>query len=165
MATGAIVLLVASAAASAAAAIKQGQDQAAAAKYNAQVASNDATMVQQQAQLQAAQDERETSIRRGTIEANQGASGGSLSGSSLDVLGDVTTQSNLQTNTDLYTGNVAAYKYKTDQQVDQFQGSQAIPNSILNAGGALLSGGSNAALAYSRLKNPSNQGNSLSYTG
>jgi len=142
-------------------AIKAGQDQAAAEKYNAAVAGNEATMVENQQQLVAQQDQRKASLDAGTIAANLGASGSAGGGSGADVALDVQNQHNLQTNTDLYLGQVSAYKFKTDQQGDQYQAYQAIPTSILRAGGALLNGGSSTAQMYNQdfLKPPSTNPN------
>lgn len=144
MATGTIMLIIgaASTAVSAYGAYQQGQQEAAANKYNAQVQNNITTIDEQQAQLQAQQDARQTALRRGTIAANSGASGGTLSGSALDVLGDVTTQSNLQTNEDKYAGDAAAYAHTTNAQTDTQAAKDASNLSILNAGNALLKGSS-----------------------
>ena len=146
-----MVLAAVGTAVSAYATIEQGQQQAAADKYNAAVAGNEAVEVQQQAQEQVALDQRKATLDAGTIAANLGASGAAGGGSGGYVALDVQNQHNLQANTDLYLGQVAANKYLSNQQVATYQADQAVPNSILAAGGALLKGSSSTLADYNAL--------------
>lgn len=155
MAWAPVVIALAGTAVSTYAAIRQGEQAQAADKYNAQVAANDAAQVNAQAQLQAQQDQRQATLDEGTIAANLGAAGSAGGGSGADVSMDVQNQHNLQTNTDLYLGKIAANKYVSNQQVSQYQASNAMPNAILSAGGALLQGGANSYKAYSQLNTSS----------
>ena len=154
-----IILAAAGTAVTTVASIAQGQQQAAADKYNAAVAGNEALAVQQQAQEQVALDQRKATLDAGTIAANLGASGAAGGGSGEYVALDVQNQHNLQANTDLYLGQVAANKYLSNQQVATYQADQAVPNSILAAGGALLKGSSSTLADYNALSPSGGSGN------
>src|SRR5574341_196071 len=73
-------------------AYQQGAAARKASNFNAAVARQNAIVATGQAKAKAAQIERENILRLGLIRANQGASGGTMEGSVLDVIGDVASQ-------------------------------------------------------------------------
>lgn len=141
-------------------AIQQGKQNEAAANYNAEVEQNYATAQEQQAQIQAQQDARQTALLKGTIIANAGASGGTGEGSALDVLGDTVSQGELQQQLDLENGRIGVMKSQNNSQSFRFQAANAMPEATLAASSRLFSG---ALSTYKTAVNP--QGTSLEQMG
>jgi hypothetical protein len=137
----AVYFVYAAAAVAAVSAVSQAQSAKKAADFNAAVNAQNAVIAQQRAAAQAAQQERDSRIRLGLINANQGKSGGaSGEGSVLDVIGDNASQQELQRQEILYRGQLNARGYTNTATLDTFQGKNAERNGYLQAGSALLSG-------------------------
>jgi hypothetical protein len=147
------VLLVVSAAVAAYGAYQQGQSAKKAAAFNAQVANQNAVAARQQSAAEMAQHDRETYMRLGSIRAAQGASGGTMEGSALDVLGDTASQAELEKQNIKYRGEMQARGFGNTATLERFQGKAAARAGTLKAGSELIGG---AASAY---------GSSLNRTG
>lgn len=144
-------------------AYEQGQQAKKAADFNAQIASNAAKADMEQAQAQAEQDKRQAVLRLGMIRANAGASGVTSSGSVLDVLGDVATQSKLQQQTDIYQGGLRASANRNTAISQSVSGAAAARAGVVSAGANLIGGAADAASRYQVLSRGSTSaGSSLS---
>ena len=150
----ALIASLAGAAVSAYGAYQQGQFQKASSNYQAQVATQDAGVAQEQAAAQADQDKRMAYLRIGAAKASYGASGVSSAGSPIDVIGDIAAQSELQRQNDLYQGNLKARGSGETATTETAAGKAAASGGTLTAGASLLAGGANAYSGYKRL-NPS----------
>lgn len=149
MAVAVPYLVVASAAVSAYGAIRQGQAAKAASKFNAAVADQNAVLARQEARDLAIQQSRENYLRLGAIRAAQGKSGGAADeGSVLDVIGDAASQGELQRQYILRSGELKAAGFTNTGMLDRMSGKNAQTAGYLQAGSALLSGGSE----YAQLK-------------
>jgi len=144
-------LMFASAGLAAVSAIRQGQAAQAAAAFNATVQRQNAEMARGEAQMQAAQTERENFLRLGAIRAAQGASGGTSEGSVLDVIADTARQGELERQFQLYKGEAAARGYTNTAALDEFEGRAAGRAGVLRAGTELLSGGASGLMAQRQL--------------
>lgn len=142
--------------------LSQGQAQSNAYEYNAAVAQQNAGVARDQAAFQASQQERENKLRAGAIAAAQGKSGGTSSGSVLDVLGDVAAQGELERQSILYQGEINARGQMNTAALDRMSASNARTGSYWKAGGELLAGGVRTA-HYGRV--PSRGGGSADYWG
>ncbi len=140
-----IAITAASAVVGAVGAIQQGQAQANAANYNAQVAQQNATIAQQQAQQEAELQQREARKRIGAAHAGYGASGITMEGSPLDVLEASASNAELDKQTILYNGRIRALGYQNTATLDKYSASEALTSSYYDAFGALLSGGAKTA--------------------
>ena len=149
-----------STAAGVAGSIQQGQSQAAMAKYESQVASNNAKIAQQNAaqagqagENQAGQSEMKTRAQVGAIKASQAANGLDInSGSSLDVqssaaeMGEqnaITIRSNAARTA--YGYEQQAQNFQTQSELDKMQANNDEISSFTNAGSTLLGGAGKAA--------------------
>ena len=149
MAVAVPYLVVASAAVSAYGAIRQGQAAKAASKFNAAVADQNAVIARQEARDLAMQQSRENYLRLGAIRAAQGKSGGAAGeGSVLDVIGDAASQGELQRQYILRSGELKAAGFTNTGMLDRMSGKNAQTAGYMQAGSALLSGGSE----YAQLK-------------
>ena len=135
-------------------AYQQGQAAKTAGNYNATVADQNAEIAQQQASAQAEQDKRAAILRLGEARASYGASGVTVSGSPLDVLGDIASQSELQRQQTLYQGQLAARAQRTTAASERFGGAAASRAGALSAGAGLLSGAASAYKDYAMLSRP-----------
>lgn len=147
MAVAAIPMIIAavSAAVSAVSAIQQGNAAKKAADFNATVAYQNAAISRENAAAQAAQEEKETYMRLGTIRANQGRAGGDAGqGSVLDVLGQVASERELERQNILYQGELQARGYTNTGNLEVAKGKQAKTASYWAAGSSLLKGASSA---------------------
>lgn len=134
------ILAGVSTAVSAVGAIKQGRAESRAATYNAQVAEQDAVIARQQAQQEAAQIDRENRMRQGAITAKAGAAGVGMSGSVLDVLGDVVAQGELERQNAIYQGELSARGSNQTATMERKRAKTAKTASYFKAGETLLSG-------------------------
>jgi hypothetical protein len=142
-------MMVVAAAVSAYSAYSQGQAAKKAGEFNAKVAQQNAEISRAQAAAQAQQTQRETFLRLGAIRAAQGASGGTMEGSALDVLGDVATQGELQRQQDIYRGEMQARGYNNTASLDLMRAKSAGQQGTLSAVGSLAQGAAGAAGAGS----------------
>jgi hypothetical protein len=125
--------------------IRQGQAANAAAHYNAQVANNNATAVEQQAQSQAMVQGRRAMMQNGALLANMAANGiDTGEGSAVDVLSQSAANAEMDRQNIIYNGRVKAQSLRSQAQLDTFQGETAQQNGFMSAAGTLLSGGAKA---------------------
>lgn len=171
MAAAAIASVVASAVSAAGAiqqgnaAHKQGEAQAAAAEYNRQVSEINA----RQARLAAGVEEdrqREQNARvLSGMRAAAAAGGSTLEGSTLSLVGDAATQLEYDAILKRYQGEVRAAGYGNQANLDSYEGQIARASGraaqvagYLGAGGNLLRGAGNLALAIDAGAFDSNDG-------
>lgn len=133
-------ITIAGAVISAISAYQQGQAGKAAANYNAVVAEQNANASRQQAAMQATQIERDKALRLGSIRAAQAASGGTMAGSALDVIGDTASQYELQRQDAIYRGELQARGYMNTAQLDRANASASARRGTMAAGASLLQG-------------------------
>lgn len=144
-------------------AIQQGRAANAAAQYNAAISEQNAAISRSDAAAQAAQIERENTLRLGSIRAAQGRAGGAAGeGSVLDVLGDVAAQGELERQQAIYQGELRARGFTNTAQLDRYSGRQAQSAGYMRAGAELLSGGSRAYQSYTRLRQTGGTTNTIS---
>lgn len=132
------IIAVAAAAVSAYGAIQQGQAAKQQAKFNATVAQQNAQAARANSVMQQEQQQRETYKRLGAIRANQGASGGTMEGSALDVLGETAAQSELEKQNLAYRGEMQVRGHTNTASLDLMQGKQAAKAANIQAAGTLL---------------------------
>jgi hypothetical protein len=140
----AVPLIVASAVIGAAGAIRSAQAQSAASNYNAQVATQNASIAESQGNAAAEAQQRDAQRRLGSTLAAFGASGVQTdTGSPVDVLTDSARQATLDNLTTRYN-----YKrglgYTTQAQLDSASASNATTAGYLSAAGSLVGGASKA---------------------
>lgn len=140
-------------------ALTSSKQQQSADTFNSQVAKNNATAMQEQGTLEAKQDARQKALLAGTIEANAGASGGTGSGSTLDVLGDVNRQESYQQQLDEYNASLKGTGYTNESIADLTAASNAGQSGILNAAGALGNGAVNTYGIYNKYSTSAGSGN------
>jgi hypothetical protein len=121
--------------------LNQGRQAQQAADYNAQVNAQNAQIAQTNAAAQAKQIDRENYLRLGAIRANQGRSGGEMTGSALDVLGDVAGQGEYEKQLAVYEGDMKARGFRNTAALDTASGENARTSSYFKAGAELMSGG------------------------
>ena len=122
-------------------AIQAGNAQNDVAKYNAQVANNNATAEQQRAAYDAGliKDERRRVI--GSQRAAMAANGLEISsGSPVAVLGDTSGQAEMDILARLYGGESAATAYRNDATRMKIEGKAAKQAGMIGAGSTLLTG-------------------------
>lgn len=137
----ATIAIVAATAVSAVGAISIGMAQSNASEYQANVARQNATAAQQQAQQAADLQARKTQQMLGQTRAAYGASGVTSEGSPLDILASSASAAEEDRQTILYQGHLRAAGYTSDAQLDSMAADSARTNSYFSATGALLSGG------------------------
>ena len=144
--TWAVVLSASAATVSAVGAIKQGQAQAAAANYNAELAQQNANSITQQGQAASEAQQHDTMRKMGAAVAAYGASGvEGDTGSPTDVLADNVRTATLNNLTLQYDYKLKALGFQDKVGLDQANASNSISGSYLSAAGSLLNGGSKAA--------------------
>lgn len=173
LAEAASVATIAGAGIGAAGAIMNGQSQAASAKYNSEVAQNNATIATQNAQYagaegeaQAGAKEQQTRSQIGAITAAQGANGVDIgSGSNLDVKSSAEQLGQLDAINIRANAARQAYGYQTQatneeaqSSLDKYEAEEAPVAGDISAGGSLLSGAGAAGLGYSRYLQAGGQG-------
>lgn len=111
-----------------------------AAKYNAQVAENNAIASRQQAAANAEAQQRDARMRIGQMEANYAASGVSLEGSPLEILEQSARNSEMDRLNILYGGELRAGNYGAEAQLNKSRASSAMTSGFIRAGSELMSG-------------------------
>lgn len=139
------IIAVAAAAVSAYGAYQQGQAAKTQAKFNAKIADENAQSARAQSAMQQQQQDRENYKRLGAIRANQGASGGTMEGSALDVLGETAAQGELEKQNIGYRGEMQARGFTNTASLDLFGGKQAEKAGNIQAGSELLKGASSVS--------------------
>lgn len=133
-----------SAAATAYSAYSQGQAQSNMAKYNAEVAQQNAEQARAEGVAQADQVRREGVRKMGAATAALAANGTDLGGSPLSVIDDLNSESALNEALTKYNAEKQRTYYLNQGQGDTFAAGQASRMGTLNAGASLLSGATKA---------------------
>lgn len=121
-------------------ALNQGQQQQQASEYNAAVARNNAIAARQQAEANAAAQQRKARVQIGAMRAGYGASGVGLEGSALDVLESSAAMAELDRQNILYGGALRAQGYESTAGLELMRGENAVTGSYFSAGSSLLGG-------------------------
>lgn len=124
--------------------IASAQAQSNAAKYNAQISEQNATIARQNAAEQEARQRRLAKKRLGALRAGVGASGVTMEGSPLAVMQDTAQQLELDALTIRHQGDLKARGYKVNAELDRTQAKNVKKQGYLKAGSQLLSGGARA---------------------
>lgn len=117
-------------------AYQQGQSQAAAATYNAQVADRNATLARQQADAEGDDLARQQRRQMGTLRAAYGAAGIGLAGSPLDVIEDTALEQATDINRVGYTGELKAIGMQEKAALYRAEAENAKTSGAINAFGA-----------------------------
>lgn len=120
--------------------IHQGQSQAAAARFNAQVSEQNAQIVRQQAAEEESRARREGRRLLGRQRAAIGASGIQVEGSPLDVLADTAAELELDALTVRHRGLLEALGLTQQASLDRARARSARTAGFIGAGASLLSG-------------------------
>ena len=119
--------------------VKAGEGAQRAYEFNA----NQADINSRQAELIAAQDERQSRIvgkkAIGSMVANYGASGVNLEGSPMDVLAESLAQVELDSLNARYSGQSKAINFRNEARINRYQGSQARASGYYGAAATLMS--------------------------
>lgn len=114
-----------------------------AANYNAAVARNNAASARDQADADARRQRILGEKALGGIRAAAGASGITMEGSPLDVLGESAANAELDVLSIKYKGELRAMGHESDATLDAAKASNTRTTGYLAAAGTLLEGGSN----------------------
>lgn len=110
-------------------------------KYNAAVATQNAQIAKDQADMQLRQQQTDSYRKLGAIKAGYGASGVTSDGSPMDILADSYTQSELDASTIVYNGKVRAAGYTNSANLDRAAASNATTAGYMDAASKALTGG------------------------
>lgn len=122
-------------------AISSGQAQSASARYNAQVAANQAAYERQRAQIQADQQRDKDRHLMAAQRARMGAQGLDMTtGSPLVVLESTAAQADTDYRTILANGDVAAARAESQAALDRLSADTSLTSSWLSAGSTAFSG-------------------------
>lgn len=128
--------------------LQQGQAAYRAARFNAESSMQNATLSRAQAAEDAKRFKLTIKRQMGDMRANIGASGLTLDGSALDVLEDSAAQADLDARTIVHQGELKAYGFERDAQMQMAQGNSAVRGSYYGAAASILSAGGNVAKTY-----------------
>lgn len=142
------ILMAVSAAVSAVGAIKQGQAASAANEFNAKIAEQNAEAADQQGQAAAEAQRRDAQRRIGAMEADIGASGGTMGGSATDLLADSIRMATLDNLTTRYNYKMRGAGYTNEAALSESAAKSARTASYFEAGGSLLRGAGNSLSYY-----------------
>lgn len=149
------IALVATAIAGVAAAggaLVQGFQQAGVARFNAKVAGQNAVIAQQQASADEDTIRRRQEKLRGSQIAAFGASGVTLEGSPLDIIGQDELEMEREALMARYGGTIGARRFGIDETEQRYRASNAEMGGYIGAGTALLT---TAGRVYDRLPSKS----------
>lgn len=142
MAAGAVAGIAAGYGLSAIGNIVQGQGEASALNYNAQIQQNNATAALISAKLNADKSSLQSNKIIGQAKANYGASGvTSDSGSVLDVIAASSANAELDKQNILYGGQIKAINADNQASLDRISANNALTGSYFGAAGNILKGG------------------------
>ncbi len=147
-----LVVAIASAATSAYASYAQAQQQQEAAKFNADIARNQAIANQQAAEVQAQQRETQTRRLLASQRAAAGASGITTEGSPLAVMQESAAQGAYEAGLTRAGGAYQAEALFGEAGIQKHYGNQAGAAGPIRAGTTLLSGTGSALNAYAQYK-------------
>lgn len=139
-----VILLAASTAIGAVSAISQGNAAAAADRYNAQMADQNAVAAQQQAEASAAIQKEQSRKAIGASVAAYGGSGFTVEGTPLDILANSASTAERDRQNILYKGQLQAAGYQSQAELDRASASNAETSGYMSAAGILVGGGAKA---------------------
>jgi hypothetical protein len=125
-------------------AVKQGNEAKAVGEYNAALGLQNAAIARDQAQADAASQERHSTRVIGAMRAGYGASGVTLEGSPLDVLESSAAEAELDRQNILYRGELRALGYNSGAELDRMRGSSGQQAGYFGAASSILMGGARA---------------------
>jgi len=125
--------------------IRQGNAQAASARYNANLADQNAQIALQQGAENARRQRIVNTKQLGAIRANVGASGVTLDGSPLDVLEESARAAELDALSIEHQGQLQAWGYQNSASLYRQNARQALTGGYMGAAAALLKSGVNYA--------------------
>lgn len=125
---------------SAISAIQQGQAQSDAAKYNAQVAENNAIAARQKATFDEQMRREQLARVQAQARANIGKGGGEFTGSALDIMAENAAAAELDALAIRYGGETRATGLQAQAVVDRSQADSARVGGYFGAGAKILSG-------------------------
>lgn len=138
--------------------LMRGESEARAAKYNANIAEQNAVIARQQGQVAVEAQQRDAARKIGAMVAAYGASGVQTdSGSPLDVLADSASKSTLDGLTIKYNYTLKALGFDTQAKLDRMGAKTARTSGIL--------GGAASALQSYSASGSSGRGSGVSGTG
>lgn len=131
-------------------AIRSGQATAASAKFNQNIADQNAEIARQQGVVDEMNMRRKQVQALGAIKAATGASGVTMEGSPLDILESSTYQAEMDAQRVKYTSQLRSIGYINESNLYGMERSTARTNAALGAASSLLMSGSRA----SNMNNP-----------
>lgn len=120
--------------------VAQGMAGSDAAKYNAQVAENNAIAARQKAAVDEAARRDQLERIQAQARANVGKGGGDFSGSALDIMAQNAATAELDALTVRYGGETRAAGFEAQAELDRSQASSARAGGYFGAGSRILSG-------------------------
>jgi hypothetical protein len=124
---------------------QSGQQQKAAANYNAQIAGQNATVARESGALTEYQQKKNLEAMVGTQAAQFAAGGVSVtSGSPIDVMTDTLSKGYLDIAINKYSTELAARGYESQAAMDKYEGNQAATEGTFKAGLSLLKAAADA---------------------
>lgn len=148
MAVAIPIMMVAGATISAYGAMQQGKAQAEAATYNARLSDQQAQMSLDQAGAEAATQRRRAEQQQGSLIAAYGAAGVTPEGSPLDVLRMSQENASLDEQNILYHGRVKATGYGNEATLNRRGAKMATEAGYFGAASSLLTGFGRAGSSY-----------------
>lgn len=141
----AFLAAIGSAVMGAAGAEQQGQSQAAAARYNAQIAEQNAEVAKQQGVAAGEAQDRASRMKIGSMVASYGASGvDGGSGSPMDVLAQSVRMATLDSLTTQYNYALKAQSYRNQAGLDEANAKNSLIAGDINATASVFKGVGNA---------------------
>lgn len=126
-------------------AIRQGNANANMSEYNAQVADQNAALVQSQAAEAVRRQRIQSATQIGAMHAAYGASGVTADGSALDVLQSSAAKAELDALTIQNQGDIKATAYRNESSLDKYRAGNERIAGYFGGASALLSGGAQVA--------------------
>jgi len=141
-------VMIAGAGVAAAGAISQGEAQASAARYNAQLSERNAMTIRGQVANQVARQQQEAQMVHGTLLAGYASSGVATDeGSPMDVLRMSIANAKLDEHNLNYAADLKIMGYAESANLDRMQAQNAESQGGFNAASSLLTGAGNAYYA------------------
>lgn len=128
--------------------IQQSQQAKAAAKYNQQVAENNAIAARSKAAADAAAQNRQARMKLGAMRANYGASGITMEGSPIEVMAQSAAMAELDRQNILYGGEINAVGFSNTSNLEGARATNIQNSMLLNATSSGLSAYSSAGGSF-----------------
>jgi len=116
-------------------------------QFNSAVASRNAIIANQNAQIRAEQSDRELKIRQGLNVTRRLSSGLAIEGSPLIVAADEAGEADLERRLILRQGAIEALGFQSEAVAADFRGRSAVTSSRLRAGSTILTGAASLSTA------------------